>query len=82
MEKSNLEVIAEFLEGNPSVAAFMNEEDFAIFYEYPQDVIKLYESTLEFMRTSFQVPEQILLEDCKVFITDACNQVNLNNKAT
>lgn len=78
--KSNLEIVAEFLADNPEVAAFMNPEQFGVFYQYPQECIDQYNASLKFLRESFRIPEDIIKSECKVYITEACDAVNLNHK--
>lgn len=75
-EKSNLEIAMEFVGQHPDLVEHVNGEMFQLFWEHPVECIKQYNSTIEFMKTSFRIPDDVIESQCKDYLLEACKEVS------
>lgn len=73
--KSDMEIAMEYIADHPELIERVSPEQFGTFYMYPNEVIKLYEKTIEMMRTSFQFTDEMVSLYCLDYLSDACKTV-------
>lgn len=73
--KSDMETALEYIADHPELVERVSPEQFGTFYMYPNEVIKLYEKTIEMMKTSFQFTDEMVSLYCLDYLSDACKSV-------
>ena len=73
--KSDMETAMEYIADHPELIERVSPEQFGKFYMYPNEVIKLYDQTIEMMRTSFQFTDEMVSLYCLDYLSDACKSI-------
>lgn len=74
-QKSELELALEYIADHPELVDRVSPDEFGTFYQYPEEVIKLYEKTIYMMKTSFQFTDEMVAEYCLDYLGDACRHI-------
>lgn len=70
--KSNMEIALEFIDEHPTLADAIQGDAFAVFWEYPEKVIALFNKTLEFLSNAHQIPEEVVDTMKPDLMNEAC----------
>lgn len=73
--KSDMETAMEYIADHPELIERVSPEQFGTFYMYPNEVIKLYDKTIEMMKTSFQFTDEMVSLYCLDYLSDACKSI-------
>ena len=73
--KSDMETAMEYIADHPELIERVSPDQFGTFYMYPNEVIKLYDKTIEMMRTSFQFTDEMVSLYCLDCLGDACKSI-------
>ena len=73
--KSDMEIALEYIGANPDLVGQVEGDAFAYFWLYPEEVIKTYEGTIQFLKTSFGYTDEMVSESCIGLLSDACTHV-------
>ena len=73
--KSDMELAMEYIADHPELVERVSPEQFGTFYMYPNEVIKLYDKTIEMMKTSFQFTDEMVSLYCLDYLSDACKSI-------
>ena len=77
--KSNMEIALEFIDEHPSLTNELKEDNFAIFWEKPKEVIALFNMTLYTLSNMHQLPQSTVDDMKPDLMNDACHSyLNLN----
>ena len=81
MEKSDMEIALEYIDEHPELIDKVQGDAFAVFWQYPAEVIQWYKATTAMLRVSCQFTDEMIALYCEEYLNDACDYVqNLKAK--
>lgn len=75
MDKSNLELAMELIANRPELVEGVEGEEFATFWEYPEECINRYDASIAYLKTSFQYTDEMIQETCIGLLKDVCIEI-------
>lgn len=79
--KSNMEIALEYIDDHPELIDKVHGDSFAVFWQYPNEVIKMYKATTDMLRVSCQFTDEMIALYCEEYLCDACDHIqNLKAK--
>lgn len=76
IEHSPMELALGFIADHPELAEKLEGEQFQTFWEHPEEVLKQYHASTEYLKVSFQFTDEMINENCLEYLGDACTQVD------
>ena len=74
--KSNMELVLELERDYPELVSICNEAQYMTLWEYPAEVLKQYQASINFYKTSLQMTDEQVKELCGDTLADACTTVS------
>lgn len=68
-------IALEFIAEHPELIEHVEGDAFQTFWEYPMECIQMYEQTIQFMKTSFRIPDDVIKNNCQEYLAEACEHV-------